>query len=391
MKNIFYFIVALTLFSCGSSSPEDGKPYPNENKLSGVIKGGEGKTVFLEVFQMNGMTRLDSVVIDKDGKFSVSFPAKTDFYRIGFNNANFILLALDSTDKNVTITAKADSLSYGYTVQGSEYSKDILEFVTFQTPYVIDRTKLLEQYKTVGTDTALAGQIQRGVYSLDINFNKYVVSFVEQHPKSPATFLALSYLDPNMQIDVIKKVESALAASMYNSPLHLDVLDKIGQLESQKQIQDAQLKEQERMMGHLKNGSPAPDINLPTPNGKNLALSSLKGKVVLVDFWASWCGPCRKENPNVIRVYNKYKDKGFTVYSVSLDKSKDKWVQAIQQDGLVWPNHVSDLGQWQSSVVPLYGISSIPFTILLDEKGNIIDKNLRGAQLESKLKEIYGF
>jgi peroxiredoxin len=137
-------------------------------------------------------------------------------------------------------------------------------------------------------------------------------------------------------------------------------------------------------------GSEAPDFTQKTPEGEDLSLSDLRGKVVLIDFWASWCMPCRQENPAVVKMYNKYKDKGFTVYSVSLDKEKSKWLSAIQQDGLIWPNHVSDLKFWQSASAQTYGITSIPFTVLIDKDGKIIDKNLRGAQLEAKLKEILG-
>jgi thiol-disulfide isomerase/thioredoxin len=122
-----------------------------------------------------------------------------------------------------------------------------------------------------------------------------------------------------------------------------------------------------------------------------MKLSDLKGKVVLIDFWASWCGPCRKENPNVVKTYEKYKDAGFTVMSVSLDSDKAKWLEAIQKDGLVWPNHVSDLGGWQSKVARLYGVGSIPQTILLDKEGKIIASNLRGPALEAELQKIFGF
>jgi len=120
-----------------------------------------------------------------------------------------------------------------------------------------------------------------------------------------------------------------------------------------------------------------------------LALASLRGKTVLIDFWASWCRPCRAENPNVVRVYNKYKDKGFDVFSVSLDNRKGAWEKAIQDDGLVW-NHVSDLNGWKSSVVSLYRFKGIPFTVLIDKEGKIIAKNLRGPALEQKLKEVLG-
>ena len=140
--------------------------------------------------------------------------------------------------------------------------------------------------------------------------------------------------------------------------------------------------------GELQEGDPAPDIVLSDLNGKQLSLSSLKGKIVLLDFWASWCGPCRMENPNVVAVYNKYKDKGFTIFSVSLDNSKDGWINAIKKDGLTWPNHVSDLKGWQSQGAALYGVRAIPATFLIDKDGNIIAKNLRGPMLEQKLSEL---
>ncbi|MDX2190693.1 MAG: TlpA disulfide reductase family protein [Bacteroidota bacterium] len=140
--------------------------------------------------------------------------------------------------------------------------------------------------------------------------------------------------------------------------------------------------------GEPKEGDEAPDIILAGADGKKLPLSSLKGKYVLIDFWASWCGPCRMENPNVVRVYNQYKDKGFTIYSVSLDNTKEKWLAAIQSDGLTWPNHVSDLKGWQSEGAALYAVRGIPATFLIDKNGIIIAKNLRGPSLERKLAEL---
>lgn len=141
-------------------------------------------------------------------------------------------------------------------------------------------------------------------------------------------------------------------------------------------------------LGATRVGGKAPNITMANPQGQNLSLEDLRGKVVLLDFWASWCRPCRMENPNVVRVYNKYKDKGFTVFSVSLDKNKQRWLQAIEQDGLVWPNHVSDLQGWQNSAAKKYGVTGIPFALLLDQEGNIVAKNLRGAALEREVKQL---
>ena len=137
-------------------------------------------------------------------------------------------------------------------------------------------------------------------------------------------------------------------------------------------------------------GGEAPEINLPNPEGKNIKLSSLRGKVVLIDFWASWCGPCRKENPNVVKLYQKYHDKGFEVYGVSLDRNKEQWINAIAADKLTW-TQVSDLKGWESAAGKTYGVSSIPHTVLVDRKGNIIARNLRGYELDAKLREIFGF
>jgi peroxiredoxin len=136
-------------------------------------------------------------------------------------------------------------------------------------------------------------------------------------------------------------------------------------------------------------GAPAPLFTAPTPEGESLSLESLRGEVVLLDFWASWCGPCRRENPNVVRMYHKFRDKGFEILGVSLDDKRDRWEQAIATDKLDWL-HVSDLKGWQSEYGQLYGVTSIPQTVLLDREGNILARNLRGPDLERKLEEVLG-
>jgi peroxiredoxin len=134
-------------------------------------------------------------------------------------------------------------------------------------------------------------------------------------------------------------------------------------------------------------GKPAPEIIMPDPGGKEIKLSSLKGKYVLVDFWASWCRPCREENPNVVAVYQKFRNKNFTILGVSLDKNKTAWQKAIMNDGLSW-QHISDLQEWYSPVVPLYNISGIPFNVLVNPQGNIVAQDLRGDGLHQKLGEV---
>lgn len=150
----------------------------------------------------------------------------------------------------------------------------------------------------------------------------------------------------------------------------------------------AQIEKQTAGLASFTIGAEAPTFTGETPEGDRLSLESLRGKIVLIDFWASWCGPCRRENPKVVKAYAKYKDQGFEILGVSLDRTKSRWVDAIAKDGLTWPQ-VSDLQGWKSEFAKLYGVTSIPHTVLLDAEGKILARNLRGHQLDAKLKELF--
>jgi thiol-disulfide isomerase/thioredoxin len=206
---------------------------------------------------------------------------------------------------------------------------------------------------------------------------------------NPANIVLTTSMTPAMgfeqwnpsNLEVLKSVSKAFQKKYPSSPITKSMAVQVQQIEAgYNQFKNGGIPSEVSTL--------APEISLPNPEGKTLQLSSLRGKVVLIDFWASWCGPCRRENPNVVALYTKYKDKGFTIFSVSLDNDKEAWKRAIKSDGLAWPYHVSDLKQWDSPLVQLYQFEGIPFTVLLDKKGNIVAKNLRGQALESKIKEL---
>jgi peroxiredoxin len=199
-------------------------------------------------------------------------------------------------------------------------------------------------------------------------FNATMAEKIMKNSDKYASIMAIQGMEPDKYSDIYKTLDASLTKKFPNDKnikMFHDVVSK---------------------MLATTSGQEAPEINLPTPDGKELALSSFRGKIVLVDFWASWCGPCRKEMPNVVKAYAKFKDKGFEIYGVSLDQDKARWLEAIQKDGITWPQ-VSDLKYWECEAAKLYAVEGIPYTVLLDKEGKIIAKNLRGADLEIAIEK----
>jgi peroxiredoxin len=199
---------------------------------------------------------------------------------------------------------------------------------------------------------------------------------------------AMSRLNIQQELPLFVEVREALRGSVPRSEYYAGFRDQVDRMEQQVAAMKAQEEQMARMDNLIPLGSEAPDFAQQTPEGKKFGLRDLRGKVVLIDFWASWCKPCRMENPNVKRVYAKYHGRGFEILGVSLDKDHTAWTNAIQQDGLPW-KHVSDLGYWNNAVAQQYGISSIPYTVLVGRDGKVLAKNLRGEALEKKLAEVF--
>jgi thiol-disulfide isomerase/thioredoxin len=215
------------------------------------------------------------------------------------------------------------------------------------------------------------------------SFQNELQTFTGANQNSPALIAALSVMNMQNDLEGYDRILSQLQQAFGQSSL---VKQYVADFTNYKKKLDEGKP--------LAQGKVAPDFEeilaKPLKGKKTMKLSDLKGKVVLIDFWASWCGPCRRENPNVVKTYEKYEKDGFTILSVSLDNDKAKWLEAIEKDKLVWPYHVSDLGGWNSKVARMYEVSSVPFTVLLGKDGKIIKTNLRGPALEAELVKIFG-
>jgi len=314
--------------------------------------------------------------IDKKGNFTLKgqLPAQ-DYYvlRIGTQHVNLILR--DSS--KLSVYSDANNVAAYTNIVGSDETVAMNEFIMQMQAFNQKKDSATLYLRQFPDQQEAINQSFQNEY---FQFSAYRQKFVAQNPNSPALLPVLSTLDTEKEFSVYESIVNQLVVGFKGSP----------NVAAAKQQLD-QMKVQKEASAFLGSGKPAPDFTQNDVNGKPVSLSDLKGKVVLIDFWASWCGPCRKENPNVVVLYNKYKDAGFTVLSVSLDDNKANWLAAIEKDKLIWPYHVSDLKKWSNEVARKYQVSGIPFTVLVDKEGNIIDTKLRGAELERALAAIFGF
>lgn len=355
--------------------------------VSGTLKNSPSKVVYIEeTIIATGQTILkDSARINADGKFSISVDVPGEgVYNLRLaNEPAFVTVINDAARINIEADFKKQYDFYN--VSGSAASQGIRDYLAKINEWQREKFNYYTQADSIRKnkgDSALAGNLEQKQRDIAQQMKIFTDQTVKQSNKAPLSLFVLATYqgmanNPGFRMNAFTAEElvGSLTEMIQKFPGNDDLVNIKNSVE-------AQIKKS-------LSGKPAPEISLPDTEGKQVTLSSFRGKYVLVDFWASWCGPCRRENPTVVEAYNRFKDKNFTVLGVSLDKQKEPWLKAIVDDQLNW-THISDLKYWQSVVVPLYGIQGIPFNVLVDPDGKIVAENLRGTALGQKLEEILG-
>lgn len=356
----------MALFSCGGNgTKEEGKV-----QISGKIGNAPEGVVVLSQFTDSRPKVLDTLEVSANGEFSYSLEVTTPtFYELNLYGQRVVRLAL--LDEDVAVSYNFNEPS-SLVIEGSRDSQEMLKLETLMEEYQVSVNQLNEKYYEAMSknDSETIKAIQLEAMQLESQQADRVKETISSMGDSFASLAAVGLLNPKSDFPFIDDLISRLNDKYPGT------------------ISIMQMKQQLDEMRSLSVGQVAPDFELPTPNGDLVKLSDLRGKYVLIDFWAAWCKPCRAENPNVVRLYNQYKDKGFEVFGVSLDRSKEDWIKAIADDGLTW-TQVSDLKYFNSLAAELYKIDAIPATYMLDPDGKIIAKDLRGPSLENKLAELF--
>jgi peroxiredoxin len=365
MKKLIYFAFIAVLAVACSSQPR--------YVVKGDVAGSDSITFYLQKREAGKTIKIDSAV-SKEGKFTlkggkVDYPQQIQLVAGKTNKRTSFYLE----NSEITVKGSLDSL-FKAEVTGSKTQDEYKAFIETNKPLSDSYSKTYVQYQAASQagNTELVAKLEKRADSIQKEMVLLQKAFVKDNPSSYVSPSILQSLSYDMEPQEIENAINAMDTVISNLP----------QIKS--------LKERVAVMKSVVIGQKAPDFTLNNPEGTPVALSSKIGaKLLLVDFWAAWCGPCRQENPNVVKVYNEFNKKGFDVFGVSLDQEKEAWVKAISDDKLTW-THVSDLQYWNNAAAKLYAVNAIPANFLLDETGTIIGRNLRGEELYNKVNEVLG-
>lgn len=380
MKKIAVLIIIAAIF--GACKNNNGT---NEFVVKGQIKNAVNQKIYLEeLFFADKVPEVIDTGNIANGSFEVTGTSLTEgLYRMRLekDKGSFIFI---NDQNNIAFTADVQAVSFKDVNFNTPINQRLKIFVATADDQIValnNQSTNIKQYQ-VKTDSIYKAMLSK-YDATAIAYHKYIINYIDTCSNATLVMFALGYtreIEPS-------KIEKTVQGLPKRFPNNTVVASLVKEFNSMMEKAKQPTTETASTNTAVAIGSQAPELNMPDVNGNMFALSQLKGKYVLIDFWASWCSPCRAENPNVVKAYATFKDKNFTVLGVSLDKDKNAWLTAIKADNLTWPQ-ISDLKWWNSAATSLYGLTSIPFNVLVDTQGKIIATNLRGADLEKKLTEI---